>query len=91
GLILAGEGEIEAGHLGGSLPGGGRGRRVAELLEDGFELDAFERELILAALEKAGGNKTHAARFLGVTRRRLYSLLASLGAGEEPGEGGGEG
>ena len=32
-----------------------------------------------AALEKAGGNKTKAASFLGVTRRRLYSLLASHG------------
>ncbi len=91
GLILAGEGEIEAGHLGGGLPGGGRSRRVSDLLDEGFELDAFERDLIFAALEKAGGNKTHAARYLGVTRRRLYSLLASLGAGEGAAEGDREG
>jgi DNA-binding NtrC family response regulator len=77
-LILAGDGEILAGHLtAGVAP---RGRRAADLLGEGFSLDAFERELILAALERAGGNKTHAARLLGITRRRLYSLLASMEA-----------
>jgi DNA-binding NtrC family response regulator len=62
----------------------GRGSRAAELLGEGFSLDGLERELILAALERAGGNKTHAARLLGVTRRRLYSLLASMEAPEAP-------
>ena len=84
-LILAGEGEVEARHLGGSATGG-PSRGPGELLVDGFSLDAFERDLILAALEKAGGNKARAARTLGVTRRRLYSLLASFGGagGDEP-------
>ena len=78
-LILAGDGEILQGHVTvGSAPQ--RGRRASDLLGEGFSLDAFERELILAALERAGGNKTHAARLLGVTRRRLYSLLASMEA-----------
>jgi DNA-binding NtrC family response regulator len=87
-LILAGDGEIQPLHL----PAGtavSRGGRAGELLEEGFSLDAFERELIYAALERAGGNKTHAARLLGITRRRLYSLLASMedpAAGHEPGE-----
>jgi DNA-binding NtrC family response regulator len=82
-LILAGEGEILPAHL---AVGGGpvRSRGVGELLGEGFDLDAFELELIHAALERAGGNKTHAARLLGITRRRLYSLLASLeGEGRE--------
>ena len=39
------------------------------------------RELVYAALERAGGNKTYAARILGITRRRLYTLLASFGEG----------
>ena len=79
-LILAGDGEIQPGHL---VAGAGpaRGRRGADLLVEGFSLDAFERDVIHAALERAGGNKTHAARLLGITRRRLYSMLASL---EEP-------
>jgi two-component system response regulator HydG len=81
GLILAGEGEIKAEHLGGGAARGGRDARAMDLLVEGFELDAFERDVIYAAIEKAGGNKTQAARLLGVTRRRLYSMLASL---EEP-------
>ncbi|WP_242337374.1 sigma-54 dependent transcriptional regulator [Anaeromyxobacter sp. SG66] len=81
-------------HRGGAhAPGGAHGppgpaqraRRVGDLLVEGFSLDALERELLHAALERAGGNKTHAARMLGVTRRRLYSLLAS-----HEGEGGPE-
>jgi DNA-binding NtrC family response regulator len=38
--------------------------------------------LIFAALERTGGNKASAARLLGITRRRLYSRLHSLGAQE---------
>jgi DNA-binding NtrC family response regulator len=78
-LILAGEGEIQAAHLSIGKSGRGRPRDAAELVGEGFSLDAFERELLLAALTRAGGNKTRAATFLGITRRRLYSLLASSG------------
>lgn len=38
-------------------------------------LEANEKEMILAALEKANGNKTEAARLLRITRRRLYSRM----------------
>jgi two-component system, NtrC family, response regulator HydG len=51
---------------------------VADLLVPGFSIDALERKLIALALEKAGGNKTAAARLLGITRRRLYSRLDSF-------------
>lgn len=93
-LILAGEGDIEPAMLG--LRGPRRDERVASqarsLLVEGFNLDAFERELLYAAIEQAGGNKAAAARLLGITRRRLYSRLESLApraaeAGPE-GEGG---
>jgi DNA-binding NtrC family response regulator len=65
---------------------GGRAKAAADLVAEGFSLDAFEAELVLAALERAGGSKTNAAKLLGVTRRRLYSLLESIGragAGDE--------
>ncbi|HVG63638.1 MAG TPA: sigma-54 dependent transcriptional regulator [Hyalangium sp.] len=79
GLILAGEGEVLAEHLGTGGPWLARGgSRAAEVLVEGFNLDAFERDLLHAALERAGGNKTAAARLLGITRRRLYSRLQSL-------------
>jgi len=86
-LILAGEDEIRPDHVRAGGGAGARPRKVADLLADGFDLDAFEREVVYAAIERAGGNKTHAARMLGITRRRLYSMLASFGAEEkeEPG------
>jgi two-component system response regulator HydG len=73
-LILAGDEPIAAEHVRGV---GRAPNRAAELLEPGFRLDDFERDLIDAALERAGGNKTAASRLLGITRRRLYSLLQS--------------
>ena len=80
-LILAGEDPIGAEHLAaiGSLAAKSGARDV---LGPGFNLDEFERDLIFAALERAGGNKASAARLLGITRRRLYSRLHSLGEKE---------
>jgi two-component system response regulator HydG len=49
----------------------GEASRAAALLTEGFNLDAFEQELLRAALERTGGNKSAAARLLGITRRRL--------------------
>jgi two-component system, NtrC family, response regulator HydG len=77
-LILAGEDEIRAEHLESPVSAGEAGPSAAQVLRDGFNLDAFERELIFAALERAGGNKAAAARLLGITRRRLYSRLERL-------------
>jgi DNA-binding NtrC family response regulator len=55
------------------------GALVPEIPEDGLSLSALEKELILKALEKAGGNKTQAAKLLGLTRRTLYSRLERHG------------
>jgi DNA-binding NtrC family response regulator len=78
-LILAGDGEIREEHLAPARPASERGTRAADVLGPGFDLDAFERDLVVAALERSGGNKAAAARLLGITRRRLYSRLESLG------------
>src|SRR6266545_2216945 len=78
-LIVAGEEELRPEHLAVGPASRGRPRDAAALVGEGFDLDAFERELLLAALARAGGNKTRAASFFGITRRRLYSLLASSG------------
>jgi DNA-binding NtrC family response regulator len=83
-LVLAGDESINAEHV--AAPGGAaRATPVADLLVPGFSIDDFERELIFAAIERAGGNKAAAARLLGITRRRLYSMLQSHGR-EEPGD-----
>ena len=42
-------------------------------IEDGLE--TTEKQMILDALKRAGGNKTEAARLLKITRRRLYSRM----------------
>jgi DNA-binding NtrC family response regulator len=42
-------------------------------------LAAFEREVIVAALERAGGNRSEAARQLGLARTHLYAKLDEHG------------
>jgi DNA-binding NtrC family response regulator len=72
---------IDLEHLPASILDGEAGRRgpadAGEVRELG--LDANERHLIEQALRRAGGNKTRAAEFLGISRRRLYSRMKVLG------------
>jgi two-component system NtrC family response regulator len=44
--------------------------------DEGINLEELEKQHILTALEKAGGNKSEAARLLHISRRRLYSRMA---------------
>jgi DNA-binding NtrC family response regulator len=50
-------------------------------IEEGYEKkkQAFERAMILEALERSNGNKSAAARLLGITERHLRSRLEKLG------------
>ena len=41
----------------------------------GSSLDEIEKAAVISALEQAGGNKSEAARLLGITRRTLYNKL----------------
>ncbi|MFZ5446625.1 MAG: sigma-54-dependent transcriptional regulator [Myxococcota bacterium] len=79
-LIFAGEGELSEAWL---EPPARTKHDVAELLVEGFDLDRFELSLLQAALERAGQNKTVAAKLLGISRRRLYSRLESLSRDEK--------
>jgi len=54
-------------------------RESFEIPDEGINLDDVERNLITRALEKAEGNKTKAAELLGLTRRRLYSMIERFG------------
>ena len=51
-----------------------------EIPDDGMDLEALERSLILQALDKAGGNATRAARLLGLSRRTLQYRLERIQA-----------
>ncbi|MGE5186869.1 MAG: sigma-54-dependent transcriptional regulator [Acidobacteriota bacterium] len=79
-LVLAAGGPIDVDHLPAFNQTAAAANALDALLVPGFSLDAIERDLIHTALVKAGGNKAAAARLLGITRRRLYSRLESLGA-----------
>jgi DNA-binding NtrC family response regulator len=48
-------------------------------LPDGMSLDAYEQQLIRDALKRASGNKSQAARLLGLTRNALRYRLTQMG------------
>jgi len=48
-------------------------------LPEGMSLDAYEQELIKNALKQADGNKSQAARILGLTRNALRYRLTQMG------------
>lgn len=50
-----------------------------DIPEEGINLEDMEKRLIHRAIERAGGNKSRAAKLLGITRRKLYSMLERLG------------
>jgi DNA-binding NtrC family response regulator len=58
-------------------------RLVAEMMDSGIRLDQavreFERQFILAALEKNRGNRSLAARSLGVHRNTLRNKIQNHG------------
>ena len=88
-LILAGADPITTAHLpfAQAAPAVLAGPSwIPRIPEDGLSLETLERELILQALERAGGNKSAAARLLGLTRRTLYSRMEKHGL-RTPGEG----
>lgn len=46
-------------------------------------LDTLAREVIVTALERCGGNRTHAARMLGIARSTLHLRMQKLGLQDE--------
>jgi DNA-binding NtrC family response regulator len=91
-MILAGGEVIEPEHLSFARPdalrdgpAGPAPGWVPRIPPEGLSLETLERELILQALELAAGNKSRAARLLGLTRRTLYSRMERHGL-RKPGE-----
>lgn len=62
------DGNGNAGGLAGGVP-------AVPLPLDGVDLDAMERGYVQKALEQARGNKSQAARLLGLSRAQLYTRL----------------
>jgi two-component system NtrC family response regulator len=57
-----------------------------EIPDEGVNLDAIERELLLRALEKAGGNQTRAARYLDISRKTFIYRMEKHGLRAEGGD-----
>ncbi len=53
---------------------------------EGTTLEQFEDEIIKEALRRANGNKSQAARLLGMSRNALRYRLTKIGVPDEPGE-----
>jgi DNA-binding NtrC family response regulator len=49
--------------------------------EGGVTLENVERKHVLHILERTGGNKSHAARLLAISRPRLDRILARVDSG----------
>ena len=57
----------------------GRPKHGASEMPDDLDLERNERRLVAEAIARANGNKTEAAKLLGISRRALYSRAESLG------------
>jgi two-component system response regulator AtoC len=83
GLILCDGDEIDAGSMPESLHDKISGESIAGILSDCLSIkkaDAIlEKELIRKALERTGGNRTHAAKLLEISHRALLYKLKEYG------------
>jgi two-component system response regulator HupR/HoxA len=66
---------------------GGAPAAAPDTLDLEANVDALERRLITGALEHAGGNRSYAARLLGISRNGLAFKIERLGLGR-PSSGG---
>ncbi len=79
-LVLHDDDSITAEHLAPQIQGVEVGRQRGFVLPpEGVDLDHVEKQLILQALERSSGNKSKAARLLGVSRDTLRYRLEKYG------------
>ena len=63
----------------GQITAGPSGEVRIEFPDSGLSLEAVERALLVAALDKSGGNQSAAARLLGVSRDTLRYRMDKFG------------
>ncbi len=56
----------------------------ADFLPEGMTLEQWEDEMVQEALRRANGNKSQAARLLGLSRNALRYRLSKIGIADEP-------
>lgn len=81
--VPAQEAQLDRAGIVGNIDDAERERLYERLLCEGFDLQAHETRLLEIAVQRAGGNLTHAARLLGISRRQLAYRLKNT-QGETP-------
>lgn len=84
GVALSSGGELQLGdiHLDAARPKAPGDAQA--LLPEGMTLEQWEDEMIREALRRANGNKSQAARLLGLSRNALRYRLSKIGIADEP-------
>jgi DNA-binding NtrC family response regulator len=79
-LILSGGGAIQPLHLPKEIAAGAAAS-IAPIAQEGalLSLDEIEKRHIRRVMEACGGNKTRAAKVLGITRLTLRTKIADYG------------
>ena len=80
-MLLTDKGVLEAEDFQVLLPG----KRIAEgfrLPPDGVDFEQLEKDLVVQALERAGGNQTRAAALLGMNRDQIRYRIEKFGLGK---------
>jgi two-component system response regulator AtoC len=73
--------DFESLHTARIHPSGGNGQ--FPLPAEGVDLEAVEKSLVVQALERAGGNQTRAATFLGLHRDQIRYRIEKFGLGKK--------
>jgi DNA-binding NtrC family response regulator len=76
-LVMCNDTQLDAGDI--KMDNAPRPRNADFSLPPGMTLDQYEQEIIRDALKQAEGNKSHAARLLGLTRNALRYRLTQMG------------
>jgi len=86
-LLLASNEELNAADM--RIDMGPRSRQSsaeASFLPSGMTLDEYEQNILKEALKRAAGNKSQAARLLGITRNALRYRLGQIGIDDKDGD-----
>ena len=76
--IVLSDGTIELGHLSPEVAGEGPAQARDLGLDVRARIDALEADLVREAMRRTGGNQTHAARLLGLSRFGLQKMIKRL-------------
>ncbi|WP_031499219.1 sigma-54-dependent transcriptional regulator [Bryobacter aggregatus] len=86
-LLLASHEQLDAGDIRIDMGPKARAPHVEPgFLPTGMTLDEYEQSLLKEALKRANGNKSQAARILGITRNALRYRLSQIGIEDKDGE-----